>query len=143
MTSIRFMPHTWSLEIIRQLKITSKVGCFASRMKKTCFDLLYKGCWYIFFLDDYWSDSPCLQHWTDKKYVLINFFFQNCPVQPLFAGSHIHDNGPHKVRLVQPSGYMDSLAAINFANHVHGLVAQFISARSIYLVVWVSNAPPI
>ena len=50
MTSIRFMPHTWSLEIIRQLKITSKVGCFVSRMKKTCFDPLYKGCWYIFFL---------------------------------------------------------------------------------------------
>ena len=58
----------------------------------------------------------------------------------IFRHSPIHDNGPHKVRIAQLCGNMNSCATSNFANHFHGLVVQFSSVVSIYLVVaWVSK----
>ncbi len=59
------MPHmhllVWKLQ--NGTKSLVKLG---AGQKLTCFDPLRKGC-RDFFLDDYWSSTPYLQHSTTKK----------------------------------------------------------------------------
>ncbi len=46
-------------------------------MKKTYFGPLWKWChdFFYFFLDDYWSSTPYLQHSTHWKFILMKFIY--------------------------------------------------------------------